>query len=296
MVNMITDLYLADIVGTKSKIMVGFFRELYKKNKDYLKAIRYNNWVDPKTGLSIKQRQQILAFPRFTIGETDFFNNKISYSDSLGFIHSVEEMFAQDLYKFESTKSNPYIIDCGANIGLSILYFKKLFPDCRILAFEPDKNTFEILKKNVAQFSKSVEFKEVAVWSSDTTLQFFVEGSLAGSLLVDFANKNNVLNVKASDLKKYMNEEIDFLKIDIEGAENTLIFDIAEKLVNVKNLFLEYHGIIGAEQNLGEILNLLKSAGFQYYIRLAGETINFPFLNEIPTSFNQQLNILSYRR
>jgi len=60
-------------------------------------------------------------------------------------------------------------------------------------------------------------------------------------------------------------------------------------------MFLEYHGLIDQPQNLGEILNLLKEAGFQYYIRLAGETMKFPFCDEKPTAFNQQLNIFCYR-
>jgi FkbM family methyltransferase len=42
---------------------------------------------------------------------------------------------------------SPYIIDAGANIGLSIIYFKKKYPNSKIVAFEPDKLIFNILKK-----------------------------------------------------------------------------------------------------------------------------------------------------
>ena len=106
---------------------------------------------------------------------------------------------------------------------------------------------------------------------------------------------NNKQKVKAVDLNKYLHQEIDFLKIDIEGAENHLIFHISENLRNVKNLFIEYHGLKNQRQNLGEILNLLTNVGFEYYIRVAGETIRFPFCNERPRVFNQQLNIMCYR-
>ena len=40
----------------------------------------------------------------------------------------------------------------GANIGLSVLYFKRLFPACRIYAYEPDPYIFEILQRNVTEF------------------------------------------------------------------------------------------------------------------------------------------------
>jgi FkbM family methyltransferase len=43
----------------------------------------------------------------------------------------------------------PVIIDCGGNIGLSVLYFKYLFPNSVITVFEPSPPVFEILKENI---------------------------------------------------------------------------------------------------------------------------------------------------
>lgn len=263
------------------------------------KAERYNqitqHLVNPKTGITPAERLRLLNYPPFTEGVADFFGKPFHFSDSGGFIHSIEEIFNQEIYKFTSNREKPYIIDCGANMGASIYYFKKLYPNAEILAFEPAENTFNILQKNMSLFGKNVEIRKEAVWIEDTELTFFSEGSLAGSLVVDLAKRNKTIKVKAINFKKYLNREIDFLKIDIEGAENKLIFDIEDYLHNVKNLFLEYHGIIGEKQNLGDILNLLSSKGFQYYIRLAGETIKHPFCGEKPSGFNQQLNILCYR-
>ena len=42
-----------------------------------------------------------------------------------------------------------YVIDCGANIGMSITYFKRLYPKSKIIGFEPDPKIFETLKKNI---------------------------------------------------------------------------------------------------------------------------------------------------
>ena len=265
------------------------------------KVERYNqiaqHLVNPKTGITPAERLRLLNYPPFTEGVADFFGKPFHFTHGPSFIHSIDELFNDEIYRFISDKKNPYIIDCGANIGLSIAYFKTLYPEAEILAFEPDENIFNTLKKNLASIPNhvNINIEKKAVWKEDTTLEFFSEGALAGSLVTDFGKKNNIIKIQAVDFKKYLNREIDFLKIDIEGAENALIFDIKDKLANVKNLFLEYHGLIGEEQNLGEILNLLKNAGFQYYIRLAAETIRFPFCNEKPRSFNQQLNILCYR-
>lgn len=262
-------------------------QERYKENVKFL--------VDPKTGLSPVERERVLNFNKFTVGTANFFGENFYFSHGPSFIHSVDEIFGDEIYKFTSDTEKPFIIDCGANIGISIFYFKKLFPTAEIVAFEPDEHIFNLLKKNTAEFT-NLTIHESAVWTEDTILEFFSEGALAGSIITDFSSNNKVTKINAIDLKKHLNRTVDFLKIDIEGAENKLIFDIRNKLHFVKNLFLEYHGIIGDEQNLGEILNLLKEEGFQYYIRLAGETINFPFCKEEPVGFNQQLNIICYRK
>lgn len=265
------------------------------------KVERYNqitqHLVNPKTGITPAERLRLLNYHPFTEGVADFFGKPFHFTHGPSFIHSIDELFHDEIYKFISYKKYPYIIDCGANIGLSIAYFKSLYPEAEILAFEPDEQIFKILENNIPFIENNVNIniERKAVWTEDTTLEFFSEGALAGSLVTDFGKKNNIIKIQAVDFKKYLNREIDFLKIDIEGSENALIFDIKDKLANVKNLFLEYHGLIGEEQNLGEILNLLKEVGFQYYIRVAGETIQFPYCGEKPRNFNQQLNIFCYR-
>src|SRR5271169_1281292 len=60
-----------------------------------------------------------------------------------------EEIFLTGDYFFSTTTSSPNILDCGSNIGMSILYFKNLYPDARILGFEPDPDTFGMLRRNV---------------------------------------------------------------------------------------------------------------------------------------------------
>lgn len=278
--------------------MLKKLRKLYHVYKELRNSSKTKNIVNPKTGLSRSEIERIKSTPSFTTGAANFFSQEFHYSHGMSLLHSVQEIFEDEIYKFKSDIKNPYIIDCGANIGLSIFYFKKLFPESTIVAFEPDDKIFNLLEKNILQINadKKITINKEAVWTCDTELSFFSEGALAGSSVTDFGKKNDVIKVKAIDLKKYLNKKIDFLKIDIEGAENEVIFDIAPLLHNVKNLFLEYHGIINQPQNLGEILNLLKENGFEYYIRLAADTIQFPFYDIPQSSFNQQLNIFCYRK
>lgn len=278
--------------------MKTFLQDLIFSNYRLVKS-RYNsNKINPKTGISDGERKRVLSPENIENNFTRLFEEKFHYTSGSALLHSLDEIFLQDIYKFTTSTDKPYIVDCGANMGLSILYFKRQYPNAEIDAFEPDKNIFSVLKKNMEAFYKdgSVRIHEKAVWKDETELDFFSDGGLSGSTVLDFSHTETTSKVKTVDLKKFLKRNVDFLKIDIEGAENDLIFDLKGNLDNVKHFFLEYHGIKDSPQNLGDILNLLKSEGFEYCIRVAGETINYPFCGDRPKNYNQQLNILCYRK
>lgn len=234
---------------------------------------------------------------RFREGTARIYGQPVWYSDSLGFLHSVAEIFVEEVYRFKAKSRAPRIIDAGANIGLSVLYFKHLYPDAHIIAFEPDAAIFKLLAQNIAvRKLDGVELKNAAVWTADGVLNFYSEGSLAGSTEVDFNQTENTQAVKAERLLHYLTDTpVDFLKIDIEGAENSVLFDIQPALPNVDQLFIEYHSVVGKEQLLGEILVLIKSAGFTYYIKNANDWSKYPFVERKRTEFDLQLNIFCFR-
>ena len=271
------------------------YHEIYKRER-YLENTE--SVMNLKTGISRAEIKRIMEQARSSGGVTKLFGRNFFFSHGEAFIHLLDEIFLDEVYKFESETDDPYIIDCGANVGVSILYFIRRFPKAKIVGFEPDDNVFNLLQKNVDIFddNKGIEVRKEAVWIEDTQLSFYSEGGVAGSSIVDYSRENNILKVKAIDLKKYLDRPIDFLKIDIEGAENELIFNIAPLLGNVKNLFLEYHGLTDQPQNLGDVLNILKIAGFEYYIKMAADPIQFPYCEESKISFNQQLNIFCFRK
>lgn len=246
--------------------------------------------------LSKEQIKNLLRGERFKTGQTKVFGNTFMYSDSLGFYHSVQEIFVDECYRFLSPKKDPVIIDCGSNIGLSILYFKRLFPNAKIIGFEPDKEIFKLLTANVSNFELSnVQLYNKAVSVSNDPISFYIEGSLAGSTVIDFKGANKIQKIEAVRLKELLNVKIDFLKIDIEGAENELIFDLMPELENVEAIFIEYHSIPDKPQQLGELLNILKKAGFKYYIKEAANIMQYPFLDREEKKFDVQLNIFGYR-
>jgi hypothetical protein len=97
----------------------------------------------------------------------------IGITDSFWYLHSLSEIFVQEVYCFQSAGAAPYILDCGSNIGLSVIYFKRRFPDARIVAFEPDPANAALLQRNLHAFHHDdVDVKIKAVWREDTVLRF----------------------------------------------------------------------------------------------------------------------------
>lgn len=220
-------------------------------------------------------------------GKTVHFNN------GLELLHSLKEIFIGDIYRIRFNTSEPYIIDCGANMGVSILYYKQLAPNARIVAFEPDQNNYELLKKNTNGLPSVTIFNQ-AVWKENTTLQFAASGTLSSKIMTGTAT--DTIDVQAVRLKDYLTEPVDFLKLDIEGAEYDVLKDCGEKLQLAKNLFIEYHGHFDTLNQLNEILDLLVKNGLSYYIKEADSIYPTPFYRDgTKKMYDIQLNIFCFK-
>lgn len=222
------------------------------------------------------------------------FGKEITITDSFWHLHSLKELFIEEVYRFTSNKANPKIIDCGSNIGLSIIFFKRLFPDSEIIAFEPDNDIFNISKYNLSQFDiNDVKLYQKAVWINEEPLTFAKTGSLGGHIVQE--KSENTIEIKTVRLKDFLWEKIDFLKIDIEGPEYDILEDCGETLKNVENIFVEYHSFSENPQMIGELLIILKNAGFKVYVKEAWENMKNPFKEKKGPYFDLQLNIFGYR-
>lgn len=231
-------------------------------------------------------------------GQIKLFDKKITYTNSFWFLQNIEELFIDSIYKFKADLNNPIIIDCGSNIGLSVVYFKQLYPNCIIEAFEPDPQIFKLMFENLEGFNfQNVIIKNKAIWINNEELLFSSTGALGGNLLTGGSESQETVKVKCERLKSIIEkyELVDFLKIDIEGAEYEVIKDCKDVLTKVKHLFLEYHSTLKTPQNLHNILEILINAGFRYYIKEAWENRTHPFTEKRNSVYDLQLNIFCYR-
>lgn len=225
----------------------------------------------------------------------NLFGKPLHFNAPQELVHGLREIFLEQVYR-QNLSPNAVILDCGANIGLSLIYLKRCCPGARITAFEPDAVNFSLLEKNVASFGlSSVTLVPAAVWKEEGTLRFASAQGMASRMQSN--NESGSAAVRAIRLHDYIQGPVDFLKLDIEGAEFDVLMDIAPVLYQVKTLFFEYHGQFSDQEKLNALLSMLTREGFYYYCKEAAPLHPTPFerksLNGHP--FEIQLNIFCFR-
>jgi FkbM family methyltransferase len=222
---------------------------------------------------------------------------KVAFRDGPVFLVSIDELFIREFYKFRSTNQHPKIIDCGSYIGTSILYFKINYPDAVVTGFEPDATNFEIIKINLGNWNFSnTQVTNAAIWINNEPITFHSKGNMASRIETGEQKDGDKQVVQCVRLKDLLYEEIDFLKIDIEGAEHAVIKDCADNLIHVKNLFVEYHGIYSEMYKLNEILDILKRNNFKYYIKEGSPVYAKPFWDKNKVGdYDLILNIFAFK-
>ena len=234
----------------------------------------------------------LLDIPRYQSEEIELFGKSFTIADGMSFYYSYKEIFQDNIYKFQADGDTPVIFDCGSNYGTSIVYFKQLYPNCDLISFEADPNIFLHLERNVKAFGLDrVKLNPYALFDKEDFIEFNVEGADGGSLFDN--NSTNSIKVETKTLSSYLREydSVDFLKMDIEGAELAVFQEAGNHLGSVKRMFIEYHSFRNRKQELQELLSILSDNGFRYYIQTQFSSRN-PFLNiEFQNGMDLQLNI-----
>lgn len=243
------------------------------------------------------ERRRLDSLQRYQSGSTTLLGPSTRFADSASFLSAYNYIFDDEIYDFDVSKSDPVILDGGANVGLAIFYWKQRYPDAQITAFEPDPEIFDILRWNCQSHGYSdVELIQKGLWKRETEMHFASDSADAGHFteVGQFEDKKDE-PISTIRLRPFLNEPIDLLKLDIEGSEVEVILDCEGALNNVKRLFVEYHSFVDQDQRLDSILRVLHDAGFRYHIQ--PELVSKqPFLKRRHSyGMDQRLNIFAYR-
>lgn len=212
-----------------------------------------------------------------TVLTDSFLNYRLSFFDYATFVGLLDEIFIQRVYEFKTASPRPFIVDCGSNIGLSVLFFKRYYPDARVVCFEPHQETFSQLSRNVkANNLTAVEIHPFAVLDRQGPIAFYSDhdhrntvGMSVTRRLEDKGMRLDETVVEAVRLSSYLAEPVDMLKLDVEGAELKVLRELADKkkLDLIRQMIVEYHYDFSNQDNsLGELLRLLEESGFRYLL------------------------------
>lgn len=172
----------------------------------------------------------------------------ISINGQTFYAHTLDRLIALFLLKFgmwekeeinlfkKTIKEGWTVLDIGANIGYPSLLLSKLVGKSgKVIAFEPDKNNIKILKKNIkANNIQNIKVVPMAVSDHTGAGTLFISDSHSGDHRIynPSDEERKTRNIKTISLDDYFKSDnkIDFIQMDIEGAEG-LVFKGMKKLL-----------------------------------------------------------------
>jgi len=199
------------------------------------------------------------------------------------------------MFRFRRSTVPEVIIDGGANIGLATLYFKRSTPSTKVIAIEADPSIVKILRENVERFElENVEIVEGALWDVLEKVSFAPDQADGGSVVDSKSESLAVSTLLLSEL--IGNRSIDFLKLDIEGAEQRVLEEARSSLERVEQVYVEYHSPRNEQQDLSRVLKVLEDSGFHYYIEATSIHLGRPFSDQFPDGpYGPQCSIFGWR-
>lgn len=136
------------------------------------------------------------------------------------------------------------ILDAGAYIGLSTLYLHHWYPEAEILAIEPDPRTFQLLERNTRGVER-IHVLNGALWSGSSSCTFQADTSQPWASRIakgPAQAENQVRAVSLNDIEDLLGRPVDFIKMDIEGAEEVAFRDVDERVSQaLKAMVIEFH-------------------------------------------------------
>lgn len=147
-----------------------------------------------------------------------------------------QQIFCDGETEFDIDRHEPhFILDAGANIGLSSIMFAKRWPNAKIVSLEVDRANYELLCKNVVKYPNVTPVNK-ALWRTDGYVKISNVEAEPWAFQVIETSSDDPGAIEAVSLDKILEssgqEDFGLLKIDIEGAELDLLQSSTADWVN----------------------------------------------------------------
>lgn len=167
--------------------------------------------------------------------------------DNEASIHTAKQILDGHIYTaFEDIGDVRIIVDIGANIGASAIFFRNMHPEATIYCFEPNPASFELLSFNISS-QKNMFATNCGLHELESTVKLY-KGRMDGisdSIIPCSAVTDEFVLIQlrnaANEMRNRDINSIDILKIDTEGCEIPTLRSLVKWLPTCKVVYLEYH-------------------------------------------------------
>jgi FkbM family methyltransferase len=153
------------------------------------------------------------------------------------------------------------ILDLGSNIGLTIAHYASLFPGASLLGVELDRDNFRLCERNIALYGDRCRVRWGAAWCWDGTVKY--DGDTEWGYRVCRAPSDQLVREAPAFsidtlLDDFAVDTVDFVKMDIEGAEEHVLRHGGRWCDRVRSMKIEIH----APYSVAACLDDLRRHGF----------------------------------
>ncbi len=162
------------------------------------------------------------------------------------------------------------ILDLGANAGYTAFHLAHLHPAGRLLAVEMDENNFALARRNLEPLFPRVSLVRAAVWHQEGEVVYGEDGEgewgfhvMEGAPAQAQGRRRAPARTVGGLLKEHGFDRVDYVKMDIEGAEASVLAQDNGWLARVGCLMLETHVEFNPLASMERCAQLLEAKGFR---------------------------------
>jgi FkbM family methyltransferase len=163
----------------------------------------------------------------------------------------------------------PVIIDAGANVGASAIWFAQQFPRCSVFAIEPDKDNAELCRQNCASLG-NIEVIEAAIGGRSGAGSVERQDKSWSSQTRRSDDEGGVPIVSVADILARSGRGATplIVKVDIEGFEADLFAEGTEWVASTAAIFIETHDWLFPGQRTSQAMQrAVMGQGFEILVR-----------------------------
>ena len=173
------------------------------------------------------------------------------------------------------------ILDLGAHIGSTMAHFAVEYPGAKVVGVELDPDNAAICRRNIAAYGSRCVLEEGAVWSDDGRISFESGGedTVKGHAVEDGGGESAPAISIGTLIDRHANgaAAVDFVKMDIEGAERTVLRENTAWAPRVRSLKVEVHSPYTEDECLAD----LRELGFRAWVSEPGVWPSMPVISAV---------------